>query len=95
MADLNAAGKMFDDAITRLEQALNTWSETSAQNAADWQQERQKLESELNSLKDDHARVAKAHKELQNKYETLKRVTNTVSAQLDATVGELAEMLES
>ncbi|NQV21750.1 MAG: hypothetical protein HQ511_10075 [Rhodospirillales bacterium] len=95
MADLNAAGKMFDDAIARLEQALNTWSETSAQNAADWQQERQKLESELNSLKDDHARVVKAHKELQNKYETLKRVTNTVSAQLDATVGELAEMLES
>lgn len=95
MADLNAAGERFDQAVARLETALGKWVQTSSQDAADWAQERERLDAELGSLKDDHARVSRQLKELNARHDALRRVTDTVSGQLDATVGELAELLEA
>lgn len=94
MADLKTAGQKFDDAISRLETALNTWSESADQKASDGQEERRQLKSELDRLKDDHTRVTREHQELQSRHDALKRVTESVSGELDATVGQLADLLE-
>ncbi len=95
MANLNAAGERFDNAVARLETALDKWVDDSNQNAAGWAKERERLDAELGSLKDDHARVSRQLKELSARHDALRRVTDTVSGQLDATVGELAELLEA
>ncbi len=95
MTDLDAAGKMFDQAVTQLEQTLNQWAESTTRNSTDWASEREKLEAELGSLKEDHARVSRQLKELGERHDALRQVSDTVSGQLDATVDELTELLEA
>jgi chromosome segregation ATPase len=95
MTNLNAAGERFDKAVARLETSLGKWVESSSQDAAGWAKERERLDAELGSLRDDHARVSRQLKKLSARHDALRRVTDTVSGQLDATVGELAELLEA
>jgi predicted nucleic acid-binding Zn-ribbon protein len=95
MANLKAAGKKFDQAIARLETALNKWADEANQDSAGRIEERERLDAELGSLRDDHARVSRQLKELRARHDALRRVTDTLSGQLDETVGELAELLEA
>ena len=95
MANLNAAGERFNKAVARLETALDKWVDGSNQDAAGWTKERERLDAELGSLRDEHARVSRQLKELPARHDALRRVTDTVSGQLNATVGELAELLEA
>ena len=95
MAELETAGKRFDEALTRLESVLTKWSESGSQSAAEWTRERNKMQAELGALKEDYARVSAECTELRQRNEALGQATNSVSSKLDATIGELSELLEA
>lgn len=95
MAELETAGKRLDGAVARLEKALSNLASTGGQSAAEWESERERLRAELVTLKEDHARVSRECTDLQERNEALRRVTDTVSGELDTTIHELAELLES
>ena len=94
MADLKTAGKRFDKALTHLEASFSKWAESGNQSTADWTEERQSMQSELGTLKKDYANVSAECTELRQQNDALARVAGTVSDQLDATIGELAELLD-
>lgn len=94
MAELETAGKRFDSAVTRLERALSDVTRSGSQSAAEWESERERLQAEMVTLKEDHARVSRKCTDLQKRNEALRRVTDTVSGELDTTIHELAELLE-
>jgi chromosome segregation ATPase len=95
MAELETAGKRFDEALTRLESALTKWSESGSQSAAEWTSERNQMQAELGALKEDYARVNAECTGLRQRNEALGQATNSVSSKLDATIGELTELLEA
>jgi hypothetical protein len=95
MAHMEKARIRFDEALTRLESALSNWSDSGSQSADEWGGERKQMQAQLGAIKEDYERVSDECVVLRERNEKLGKLSATVSSQLDATIGELAELLEA
>lgn len=97
MASITTAKQRLENAVTRLESAVQTVSGKDADDTRVevLESERAKLDTQLSALRVEHETLERQYSTAQGENVALEKVIDQVSDRLDATIGRLREVLES
>ncbi len=96
MASLTSAKQRLEQAVSRLESAVQSASVKEAEESRVeiLESERAELDAQLTTLRGEHQSLERRLSTAQGDYEALEKVMDQVSDRLDATIGRLREVLE-
>lgn len=97
MASITTAKQRLENAVTRLESAVQTVSGKDADGTRVevLESERAKLDTQLSALRVEHETLERQYSTAQGENVALEKVIDQVSDRLDATIDRLREVLES